>query len=178
MLMKSPQMLFKQPQRYLNHFEQDKNCLHLRDNGYLGPTVEYASPKTNRGQLPSPAENLNEAFNAPELSFQEPQRLKNLTNITDYEFPRLAFGADFSTRIQLMDPEHPLRKQLFMKLTARGSLAAIFMFGWRMDKMFTTISATVVNQTRRFKECGQILPSISEGKTGIDRFCRIQKFIR
>ena len=48
--------------------------LHLRDNGYLGPTVEYTSPKTNRGQLPSPVENLNvEAFNAPELSFQEPQ---------------------------------------------------------------------------------------------------------
>lgn len=44
--------------------------------------------------------------------------IESPTNITNYNYPSLSFGADISGRVQLFDPDKPLRYQYFLKLTS------------------------------------------------------------
>ena len=50
------------------------------------------------------------------------QNLVNSTNVTDYRMPNLAVGLDLAARIQLMDPDKPLRHQVYAKFSARLKL--------------------------------------------------------
>ena len=97
--------------------------LHFMDNGYSAPTFEFIPrpQETGMGRFQNSSDKYE--YRRFDLEISEPQKLKQFTNVTDYGLPRVLLGADASLKTQLMDPNDPLRKQLYLRLSARTRLS-------------------------------------------------------
>ena len=90
---------------------------------------------------------------------------------TDFGFPKLAIGADLGLRLQLMDPNEPLKHQLFLKGTARLALS-------RHLNVWSAVSIDLNNDFNTSRPSDSVLPRVrselnqylTQGKTGVDSF--------
>ena len=90
---------------------------------------------------------------------------------TDFGFPKLAIGADLGLRLQLMDPNEPLKHQLFLKGTARVALSQHL-------NLWSAVSIDLNNNFNTLRPSDSVLPRVrselnqylTQGKTGIDSF--------
>ena len=147
----------------------------LRESDMLAPSVHYL--RAPRASLSKPARSIEDAreldtaSKIERITIAEPKKLVRPTNSTDYELPRVAFGADLAARTQLMDPDDPLRYQLYAKLSARLLLAeglnVWFSYGVDLYNDFSTQreSDSVLPKVR-----SEINRYLTEGASGIHQF--------
>jgi len=88
---------------------------------------------------------------------------------TDFGYPKLALGADFALRIQLMDPNEPLKHQLYVKGTGRLALSEAL-------NIWSAVTVDVSNDFNTKRPSDSVLPRVrseinqylTEGESGID----------
>ena len=90
---------------------------------------------------------------------------------TDFGYPHLRLGADLSMRVQLMDPNEPLKHQLYV----RGTAALEVSRNWNLWSSYTL---DLTNDFNTKRPSDSVLPRVrseinrylTEGENGIDSF--------
>ena len=90
---------------------------------------------------------------------------------TDFGYPHLRLGADLSMRVQLMDPNEPLKHQLYVRGTAALELSR----NWNLWSSYTL---DLTNDFNTKRPSDSVLPRVrseinrylTEGENGIDSF--------
>jgi hypothetical protein len=146
----------------------------LRENGYIAPTLEYRLERVT-----ADLSQLNKLSGSSRSSVRETSsRLQILegrtnpkpSNSTNYGYPKVNFGADLATRIQLMDPDAPLAGQIYAKLSARASLADNLdiwaVYGQDIYNDFSTdrVSNSIIQRVR-----SDVNRYLVEGQSGLDQ---------
>ena len=88
---------------------------------------------------------------------------------TDFGYPKLALGADLALRVQLMDPNEPLKHQLYVKGTGRLALSEAL-------NIWSAVTINVSNDFNTKRPSDSVLPRVrseinqylTEGENGID----------
>jgi len=92
----------------------------LEEEGMVGPTVNYTLQRElSRGNTKKTVARRATG----QIELLAPRELEEVTNKTDFGYPKLGFGLDLGSRVQLMDPDDAFRKQLYAKLTGRLQLS-------------------------------------------------------
>ena len=146
----------------------------LRENGYIAPTLEYRlkritadsrQPNGLGGRSRSVAEK-----GSSRIHVLEGRTIIKPTNATDYGYPKLNFGADLATRVQLMDPDAPLRGQVYAKLSARASLSDnLDVWGVYAQDIYNDFSMDRVTDSRIQRVRSDVNRYLTEGQSGIDQ---------
>ncbi|MDC0237531.1 YjbH domain-containing protein [Gammaproteobacteria bacterium] len=97
------------------------------------------------------------------------KELIRATNVTDYRIPNIAVGLDMAARFQLMDPDKPLRHQVYAKFSGRLKLKE----GWNV---WSTYSLDITNNFSDGEPSDSLLPPVrsdvnrylTRGKSGFD----------
>ena len=105
------------------------------------------------------------------ISILPPSGLVRPSNQTDFGYPHLRLGADLSMRVQVMDPNEPLKHQLYVRGTAAFELSR----NWNLWSSYTLDLANDFNTKR---PSDSVLPRVrseinrylTEGENGIDSF--------
>ena len=142
----------------------------LVEENQLAPTVRYTrqySKRPNRREL---KQRLGYSGARDVVRILPPKKISSPTNQTSYRYPFISFGADFATRMQLMDPNAPFRKQLYLKLSSRVSLTPRLnlwaVYGQDIYNDFTTDR---LSNSRIQKVRSDINKYLTEGESGIDQ---------
>ena len=138
--------------------------LHLRENHLDASTVEYI---LQRGK----GTRAEGALAKGAVQVSAPKELKRRTHATDYGYPKLALGADLAMRVQLMDPNEPLKHQLYVKGTARFAISDHL-------NLWSAYTVDVTNDFNTKRPSDSVLPRVrseinrylTEGENGIDSF--------
>ena len=146
----------------------------LRENGYIAPTLEYRlnritadsrQPNGLGGRSRSVAEK-----GSSRIHVLEGRTIAKPTNVTDYGYPKLNFGADLATRVQLMDPDAPLRGQVYAKLSARASLSDnLDVWGVYAQDIYNDFSTDRVSNSRIQRVRSDVNRYLTEGQSGIEQ---------
>ena len=88
---------------------------------------------------------------------------------TDFGYPKLALGADLALRVQLMDPNEPLKHQLYVKGTGRLALSEAI-------NIWSAVTVDVSNDFNTKRPSDSVLPRVrseinqylTQGENGID----------
>ena len=146
----------------------------LRENGYIAPTLEYRLKRINGDSIKPNGLSIGYRSANEEKS----SRLRILrgrtgptpSNETDYGYPKLNFGADLATRVQLMDPDAPLAGQLYAKLSARASLADnLDVWGVYDQDIYNDFSTDRVSNSRIKRVRSDVNRYLVEGQSGLDQ---------
>ena len=141
----------------------------LRENGYIAPTLEYRLQRLTADPLgfsrKSPREDKTSR-----IYILEGRRDSIPSNATDYGYPKLSLGADLSARVQLMDPDAPLRGQVYAKLSGRASLANnIDIWAVYSQDIYNDFSTDRASNSRIQKVRSDVNRYLTEGRSGIDQ---------
>ena len=146
----------------------------LRENGYTAPTLGYRLKRTTTdlrqlNNLSGRSRSLAEE-SSPRLHILEGRFDPKPSNATDYGYPKVSFGADLATRMQLMDPDAPLAGQIYAKLSARVSLAdnLDIWAGYGQD-IYNDFSTDRVSNSRIQKVRSDVNRYLVEGQSGLDQ---------
>ena len=139
----------------------------LIEDGFHAPAVRYlrAGPAQQRANLSD--EQLADVLVQVTRGSSPGRPLHE----TDFGLPRLALGADLAMRIQLMDPDEPLKRQLYLKGTARLAISETL-------NLWSTYSFDISNDFNTKRPSDSVLPHVrseinqylTQGETGIDSF--------
>jgi hypothetical protein len=146
----------------------------LRENGYIAPTLEYKLQRivTNSkegGKSAYMPKSLN-AANSTRLYILEGRTDPRPSNLTDYGYPKLNFGADLATRVQVMDPDAPLRGQVYAKLSGRASLTEnLDVWAVYAQDIYNDFTNDRLSDSRIQKVRTDINRYLTEGQSGIDQ---------
>ena len=140
--------------------------LHIKEHNQLAPTIRYRRISTER-----------EAYGGRDYSTRsqssiailEPRLLEQPSNKTDYLYPRLAIGADFSARAQLFDPVKPLRHQFYLKLSGRFEINGAWNI-WSVygQNVYNNFSADRVSDSVLPHVRSDINLYLTKGESGLD----------
>ena len=105
------------------------------------------------------------------ISILPPSRAKRPNYQTNFGYPHLRLGADLSMRVQLMDPNEPLKHQLYV----RGTAALEVSRNWNLWSSYTL---DLNNDFNTKRPSDSVLPRVrseinrylTEGQNGIDSF--------
>jgi hypothetical protein len=146
----------------------------LRENGYIAPTLEYRLKR-----LTADSRQVNELGNravsvdadsSSRIEILDGRSASNPSNATDYGYPKLDFGADLATRVQLMDPDAPLAGQIYAKLSARASLAEnLDIWAIYGQDIYNDFSTDRVSNSRIQRVRSDVNRYLVEGQSGIDQ---------
>jgi hypothetical protein len=146
----------------------------LRENGYLAPTLEYRLKRVASGvgqlnKLTSSSRSLAEESYA-RLQILEGRSNPKPSNTTNYGYPKVNFGADLATRIQLMDPDAPLAGQIYAKLSARAALAHnLDIWAVYGQDIYNDFSTDRVSNSRIQRVRSDVNRYLVEGQSGLDQ---------
>ena len=146
----------------------------LRENGYIAPTLEYRLKRitSDSGQMNKfrvRSKSLAEESSS-RLHILEGRTDPKPSNATDYGYPKLSFGADLATRVQLMDPDAPLAGQVYAKLSGRASLAAnLDIWAVYGQDIYNDFSTDRVSDSRIQRVRSDINRYLVEGQSGFDQ---------
>ena len=142
------------------------------DDNLLGNTLRYQR-KTARSQpiqsRVRPSQYEKERISS--IDILPGAHLKRPTYQTDFDYPKLALGADLALRVQLMDPNEPLKHQLYVKGTGRLALSDSL-------NLWSAVTVDVSNDFNTRRPSDSVLPRVrseinrylTEGETGVDTF--------
>ena len=140
------------------------------DDNLLGNTLRYQR-KTPQAKTVRPSERTSQTEKEPVslIDILPGAHLKRPTYQTDFDYPKLALGADLSLRVQLMDPNEPLKHQLYVKGTGRLALSDSL-------NLWSAITVDVSNDFNTKRPSDSVLPRVrseinrylTEGETGVD----------
>ena len=146
----------------------------LEDN-FRGPRIEYKRRTVGNENKNNFAYDVRTETKQrpiyPVISIKPGASLNRAVHATDFGFPKLAIGADFALRTQLMDPDEPLKHQLYVKATARLAISSNM-------NIWSSYSLDVSNDFNTRRPSDSVLPRVrtemnrylTEGKNGIDSF--------
>ena len=105
------------------------------------------------------------------ISILPPSKASRPSYQTDFGYPHLRLGADLSMRVQLMDPNEPLKHQLYVRGTAALELSR----NWNLWSSYTL---DLTNNFNTKRPSDSVLPRVrsdinrylTEGENGIDSF--------
>ena len=105
------------------------------------------------------------------ISILPPSRASRPSYQTDFGYPHLRLGADLSMRVQLMDPNEPLKHQLYIRGTGGLELA-------RNLNLWSSYTLDLTNDFNTKRPSDSVLPRVrseinrylTEGENGIDSF--------
>ena len=146
----------------------------LRENSYIAPTLEYRLERVTTdlrqlNKLSGSSRSLVKETSS-RLHILEGRTNPKPSNATNYGYPKVNFGADLATRIQLMDPDAPLAGQIYAKLSARASLADNLdiwaVYGQDIYNDFSTdrVSNSIIQRVR-----SDVNRYLVEGQSGLDQ---------
>jgi hypothetical protein len=103
----------------------------LEDDGWVAPTVSYTLQRGSQreNEITSLA-----AFAAEKIKILQPRQIPRASHATNFQYPALGFGFDLAAKTQLMDPDAPLRGQLYAKLSGRLQLTDHFNVWMRYEQ--------------------------------------------
>ena len=139
----------------------------LREGEFLAPTISYLRKPRGENQLQ--VQHWGDDFDAKGLNVLTPRELLRPSHKTDFGYPKLALGADLALRVQLMDPNEPVKHQLYVKGTARLALTdssniwSAYSFNLSNDFNTKRASDSVLPRVR-----SEISQYLTQGETGID----------
>ena len=147
--------------------------LALREEDHLAPTIRYQRQKRVAknffSQNPRIGENSNYKT-IESIKIGPNKRIGSESNLTAYQYPFINFGADLSSRVQLMDPDAPLAKQLYAKLSARVSIAPHFnLWGVYGQDIYNDFTTDRVSNSRIQKVRSDVNRYLTEGESGLDQ---------
>ena len=146
----------------------------LRENGYIAPTLEYRLKRITadlrqRNVLGVRSQSIA-GDSSSRIRVLEGRTIAKPSNTTDYGYPKLNFGADLATRVQLMDPDAPLRGQIYAKLSARASLTDhLDVWGVYAQDIYNDFTTDRVSNSRIQRVRSDINRYLTEGQSGIDQ---------
>ena len=141
----------------------------LEDN-LAGPAVGYQRVKRLPiAQQSRRSQSLSEAYKAEAVGILPGSKRVRPAHRTDFGYPKLALGADLALRIQLMDPNEPVKHQLYVKGTGRLALSEAL-------NIWSAITVDVSNDFNTKRPSDSVLPRVrseinqylTEGENGID----------
>lgn len=88
------------------------------------------------------------------------RKLAHVTNVTDYRIPNVAVGLDIASRIQLMDPDKPLRHQVYAKFSGRLKLGE----GWNLWSIYS------LDITNDFSDDGPLDSQLPRVRSNVNRY--------
>ena len=141
----------------------------LEDN-LLGSAVGFQRTKnTPLATQASRSSALNNGFKAELISIAPGTSPVRPAFRTDFGYPKLALGADLALRIQLMDPNEPIKHQLYIKGTGRLALSEAL-------NIWSAVTVDVSNDFNTNRPSDSVLPRVrseinrylTEGENGID----------
>ncbi|MFL2535639.1 MAG: YjbH domain-containing protein [Candidatus Azotimanducaceae bacterium] len=139
----------------------------LREGELSAPTISYVRKPKRQKKLQG--EGRLDQFSREGLKVLPPRKLLRPSHKTDFGYPKLAVGADLALRVQLMDPNEPLKHQLYVKGTARLALTDV-------SNVWSAYSLNVSNDFNTKRPSDSVLPRVrseisqylTQGETGID----------
>ena len=146
----------------------------LRENGYIAPTLEYRLRRINADTRQLNGLSFSSRSAAEEVASRirvlEGRSASNPSNATNYGYPKLDFGADLATRVQLMDPDAPLAGQIYAKLSARASLADnVDIWAVYGQDIYNDFSTDRVSNSRIQRVRSDVNRYLVEGQSGLDQ---------
>ena len=144
----------------------------LREEDHLAPTIRYRrqQPSSNNGKMQAPRRKQY-SDRSEAIKILPNKRIESPSNLTAYQYPFINFGADLSTRMQLMDPDAPLAKQLYAKLSARVAMAPhLNLWGVYGQDIYNDFTTDRVSDSRIQKVRSDVNNYLTEGESGIDQF--------
>ena len=140
------------------------------DDNLLGNTLRYQR-KMPQARAIRPRERTSQTEKEPVslIDILPGAHFLRPAHQTDFEYPRLALGADLALRIQLMDPNEPLKYQLYVKGTGRLALSDSL-------NIWSAVTVDVSNDFNTKRPSDSVLPRVrsevnqylTEGENGID----------
>ena len=146
----------------------------LRENGYIAPTLEYRLKRftSDAGQLNKLSDRSRSLAeeSSSRLHILEGRTDPKPSNATNYGFPKVNFGGDLATRVQLMDPDAPLAGQIYAKLSARASLANnLDIWAVYGQDIYNEFSTDRVSNSRIQRVRSDVNRYLVEGQSGLDQ---------
>ena len=146
----------------------------LRENGYIAPTLEYRLQRINTDSRQLNGLGLRSRSVAEESSSRihvlAGRTTTKPTNVTDYGYPKLSFGANLATRVQLMDPDAPFAKQIYAKISARASLADnLDVWGVYGQDIYNDFTTDRVSDSRLQRVRSDVNRYLVGGQSGLDQ---------
>ena len=144
----------------------------LREEDHLAPTIRYRrqQPSSKNGNMQAPRRKQYSGRREA-IEILPNKRIESPSNLTAYQYPFINFGADLSTRMQLMDPDAPLAKQLYAKLSARVAMAPhLNLWGVYGQDIYNDFTTDRVSDSRIQKVRSDVNNYLTEGESGIDQF--------
>ena len=138
----------------------------IKEHELPAATVRYQRRSPNQKYL-----GKKQQSSGSEISILPPSRALRPRYQTDFDYPNLRLGADLATRIQLMDPNEPLKHQLYVRATAglevtrNLNLRSSYTFDLTNDFNTKRPSDSVLPRVR-----SEINRYLTEGENGIDSF--------
>ena len=145
--------------------------LSLKEENRTAPTIQYRRQLTrskNSDSRRSRSTSLRSSKNLIEIL--PPKDISLPGKQTAYQYPFFSFGADLATRMQLMDPNAPLTKQLYAKFSARVSISPALnlwtVYGQNIYNDFTTerTSDSLIQKVR-----SDVNKYLTSGESGFDQ---------
>lgn len=129
-------------------------------------TIRYQRHNADQKKLGKFQESAGSA-----VSVLSPSRALRPRYQTDFYYPNLRLGADLAMRMQLMDPNEPLKHQIYVRGTAGIEVTRKFNF-------WSSYSIDVANDFTTKRPSDSVLPRVrseinrylTEGENGIDSF--------
>ena len=143
----------------------------LREEEYLAPTIRYQRKSTvSRNNVGEGGRAEKGVGRSRSMEILPSRRIGFPSNVTEYQYPTISLGADFSTRVQLMDPNNPLTKQLYAKLSSRVSIAPnLNLWGVYGQDIYNDFSADRKSNSLVQKVRSDLNYYLTEGESGIDQ---------
>ena len=143
----------------------------LREDDHLASTVRYKRQQGSgeKSKIRTPHRGQYED-RSDALQILPNKRIESPSNLTAYQYPFVYFGADLSTRIQLMDPDAPLAKQLYAKLSARVSIVPhLNLWGIYGQDIYNDFTTDRASNSRIQKVRSDVNRYLTEGESGVDQ---------
>jgi len=141
----------------------------LEDN-LMGGAVRYQRLHVeNRPSGTATPLRFNQKFNGASIEVLPGSKPLRPVHRTDFGYPKMALGADLALRVQLMDPDEPLKHQLYVKGSARLALSEGL-------NIFSVATLDVSNDFNTRRASDSVLPRVrtelnqylTQGENGID----------
>jgi len=125
----------------------------LEDN-LVGNAVQYQRVNIvkSSGRV-SVHQRLNQATDPAGIKILPGSQLVRPAHRTDFGYPKLALGADLALRVQLMDPDAPLKHQLYIKGTGRIALSESY-------NIWSAVTIDVSNDFTTKRTSDSVLPRV------------------
>ena len=125
----------------------------LEDN-LVGNAVQYQRVNIVKslGRV-SDHQRLNQAGDPAGIKILPGSQLVRPAHRTDFGYPKLALGADLALRVQLMDPDAPLKHQLYIKGTGRIALSESY-------NIWSAVTIDVSNDFTTKRTSDSVLPRV------------------